>query len=235
MKSASLFKLLIFHWFIAWGKSPGEEVGYVPLTLCAASLISCVSRPKPAKQAKNDDTLFGTNALPPSWTLKLTGGCFAGYPALTSELSNRKPLINRTELRSNRPLALRGHVTNASFKQWVGILLMPKIDRAPEIWEETHLREIFYGSLIFQQTSMIHGIGRHVGGNTLALQHGGQNYHFCLYLVKRLIVTLRCVVNVTRSSTFPLRFKCKICVQKEVIQNFKNHILVRLNQLPTHF
>ena len=30
----------------------------------------------------------------------------------------------------NRPLALRGHVTNASFKQWVGILLMPKIDRA---------------------------------------------------------------------------------------------------------
>ena len=55
----------------------------------------------------------------------------------------------------NRPLALRGHVTNAPFKQWVGILLMPKIDRAhtnnlpPEIWEETHLREIFYGTLIF--------------------------------------------------------------------------------------
>ena len=55
----------------------------------------------------------------------------------------------------NRPLVLRGHVTNASFKQWVGILLMPKINRAhknyltPEIWEETHLREIFYGTLIF--------------------------------------------------------------------------------------
>ena len=30
----------------------------------------------------------------------------------------------------NRPLALRGHVTNVSFKQGVGILLMPKIDRA---------------------------------------------------------------------------------------------------------
>ena len=30
----------------------------------------------------------------------------------------------------NRLLALRGHVTNASFKQGVGILLMPKIDRA---------------------------------------------------------------------------------------------------------
>ena len=56
-----------------------------------------------------------------------------------------------------RPLALRDHVTNASFKQWLGILLMTKIDRAhknyltPEIWEETYLRaEIFYGTLIFQ-------------------------------------------------------------------------------------
>ena len=28
------------------------------------------------------------------------------------------------------PLASRGQVTNASFKQWVGILLMPKIDGA---------------------------------------------------------------------------------------------------------
>ena len=81
----------------------------------------------------------------------------------------------------NRPLALRGHVTNASFKQWVGILLMPKIDRArknyftPEIWEETHFREIFYGTSTFQQSSMI-CIGRHFGGHTLALQHGGRNY-----------------------------------------------------------
>ena len=58
---------------------------------------------------------------------------------------------------------------------------MPKIDRAhknyltPEIREETHLREIFYGTLIFQQSIMI-CIGRHFGGHTLALQHGGQNY-----------------------------------------------------------
>ena len=55
---------------------------------------------------------------------------------------------------------------------------MPKIDRAdknyltPEIWEETHLRETFYGTLIFQQSSMI-CIHRR------ALQHGGQN-HFLL-------------------------------------------------------
>ena len=79
---------------------------------------------------------------------------------------------------SNRPLALSGHVTNASFWQWVGILLMPKIDRAhnnyltPEIWQETHLREIFYCTLIFQQIGM-NCIGGHVGGHTLALQHGG--------------------------------------------------------------
>ena len=61
-----------------------------------------------------------------------------------------------------------------SFKQWVGILLMTKIDRVcknyltPKIWEESHLRETFYGTLIFQQSSMI-CIGHHVGGHTLAL------------------------------------------------------------------
>ena len=55
---------------------------------------------------------------------------------------------------------------------------MPKVDRAhknylpPEILAERHLREIFYGTLIFQQSSMI-CIGRHVGGHALVLQHGG--------------------------------------------------------------
>ena len=78
----------------------------------------------------------------------------------------------------NRPLALRGHVTNASNDQWAVILLLPKLDRThkndltPEIWEETHLREIFYVALIFQRSSMI-CIDRHVGGHALALQHGG--------------------------------------------------------------
>ena len=51
----------------------------------------------------------------------------------------------------------------------------PKNDLTPEILEETHLREIIYGTLIFQQSSMI-CIGRHAGGHTLALQHGTQNY-----------------------------------------------------------
>ena len=63
---------------------------------------------------------------------------------------------------------------------------------------------MFYGTLIFQQSSMI-CIGHHVGGHTLALQHGGQNYFLnslYMYLLNRLIVTgtLRCAVNVTTSS-----------------------------------
>ena len=98
----------------------------------------------------------------------------------------------------NRPLALRGHVTNASFKQRVGILLMPKIDRGhknyltPEIWEETQLREIFYGSLILQQSSMICMMLEGI----LLPSNMATKTSFCLDLVKRLIVTLRCAVNV---------------------------------------
>ena len=93
----------------------------------------------------------------------------------------------------NRPLALRGHMTNASFKRWLGILLMTKIDRAhknyvtPEIWEETHLREIFYGTLIFNKV-------------VLVLAAMAARTTFCSYLVKHLIVTLRCAVNITISS-----------------------------------
>ena len=40
----------------------------------------------------------------------------------------------------------------------------------------------------------------YVGGHTLALKHMAAKTAFCLYLVKRLIVTLRCAVNVTTSS-----------------------------------
>ena len=85
---------------------------------------------------------------------------------------------------------------------------MPKFDRADKNYLSTlsfnrnlrgnAFKEIFYGTLIFQKSSMI-CIGRHVGGHSLALQDGRQNY-FCIYLVKRLIVTLRCAVNVTTSS-----------------------------------
>ena len=118
----------------------------------------------------------------------------------------------------NRSLALRGHVTNASFKQWVGILLMPKSDRAhrnyrtPEIWEETHLRETFYDTLIFQQGSMI-CIGRHVGGQLLPFN---MYTTFHLYPGKRLIVTLRCAANVTTSSFqhFPWSLSAKFVFRR---------------------
>ena len=109
-------------------------------------------------------------------------------------------------------------------------LLMPKISKAhknyltTEIWEEKHLREIFYGTLIFQQSNMI-CIGRHVGGHTLALQHGGQNYFWlkpCWTLDS--YVQMCCKHYHIIFSTFPLKFKCKICVQKEVIRNLQNHI-----------
>ena len=127
-------------------------------------------------------------------------------------------------------------MTNASFKQLVGILLMPKIDRAhwnylsSEIWEETHSREIFYGTLIFQQSigSMI-CIDHHVGGHTLALHHGGQTT-FCLCLVKCLTVTLRCAVNVATWSFqhLPWSLSAKFVVWKRytVHNYFKNDILV---------
>ena len=48
----------------------------------------------------------------------------------------------------------------------------------------------------------------------------------CSYLVQRFTVTLRCAVNIITSSF--QHFKSKICVQREVIHNFKNHILVTL-------
>ena len=92
----------------------------------------------------------------------------------------------------DRPLALRGYVTNASFKQWVGISLMPKIDRARknyltrEIWEETHLREIFFALWFLNKVVWFAWLAAKTT--------------FCLYLVNRLIVTLRCVVNFTTSS-----------------------------------
>ena len=80
--------------------------------------------------------------------------------------------------------------------------------------------------------------GRHVGGHTLALQHGGQSY-FCLYLVERLIVTLRCAVNVTTSSFqhFPRSLSAKCVVKKEVIHNFKSHFghVIMTSYELTHF
>ena len=123
-------------------------------------------------------------------------------------------------------------MTNASFKQWLGILLMTKIDTAhknyltPEIWEETHLRGIFYGTLIFQQSSMI-SIARHVGGHSLALQHDDQNYFWLVFCwMFDSDAQMCCKRYRIIFSTISLKFKSKISVQKEVIRSFKNHILV---------
>ena len=60
-------------------------------------------------------------------------------------------------------------------------------------------------------------IGRHVGGHTIALQHGGQNYFLlrsCLTFDSYAQVC--CKHSHINFSTFSLKFKCKIfCVQKE--------------------
>ena len=131
---------------------------------------------------------------------------------------------------SNRPLALRGHVTNASFKQWVGILLMPKIDRAhknyltPEIWKEMHLREIFYGTLIFQGSSIILFVLATMLEGILLPSNMAPCTTFCLhYLVKHSIVTLRCAVNITTSSFqhFLWSLSAKFVFRKRLFINLK--------------
>ena len=141
----------------------------------------------------------------------------------------------------NRPIALRGHVTNASFKQWVGILLIPKIDTAhknyltPEIWAETHLREIFYGTLIFNKVvwfalaAMLEGI--------LLPSNMAAKTSFCLDLVKRLIVTLRCAVNVP-TSTFqhsPWSLRAKFSSERVNSQFQKSHFGHVTSYELTHF
>ena len=54
---------------------------------------------------------------------------------------------------------------------------------------------------------------------------------FCLYLVKRLILTLRCAVNAT---TISLMFKCNISVQKETVRSFKKMTSWSGDQLRTN-
>ena len=148
-----------------------------------------------------------------SFILLLIWLCFIHHEITTTTKNVFMTIACWRQSGSNRPLALRGHVTNASSKQWVGILLMPKIDRAhenyltPEIWEKTHLREISYGTLIFNKAvsfvlaAMLEGI--------LLPSNMAAKTTFCLDLVKRLIVTLRCAVNVPTSifQHFPWSFR----------------------------
>ena len=72
------------------------------------------------------------------------------------------------------------------------------------------LREIFYGTLIFQQSSLI-CIGHHVGGVEYALQHGSQNYFLVIScLTFDCYAQMCCKHYQVIFSTFPLKFKCKI-------------------------
>ena len=68
-------------------------------------------------------------------------------------------------------------------------------------------------------------IGRHVGGYAFALQHGGQNYFLLIFCSTFHSYTQMCCKGYhIIFSTFSSKFKCKICVQREVIHNFKNHV-----------
>ena len=165
-------------------------------------------------------------------------------PNETSSSKKYHSLTRVFRMSVNRQLALRGHVTNASFKQWVGILLMPKIDRArknyhttawTEIWEETHSREIFMALWFFNKVvwfvlaAMLEGI--------LLPSNMAAKTTFCLYLVKRLIVTLRCAVNVPTSTFqhFPwsLSAKCVFThfghVTSKELTHFKKMVQVLKN------
>ena len=88
--------------------------------------------------------------------------------------------------------------------------------------------------VFFQQSSMI-CIGCHLGGHTLALQHGGQNYFLLLScLTFDSYAQICCNRYHIIFSTFSLKFTHKICFKKEVIHNFKNHSLVMTGYELTH-
>ena len=100
---------------------------------------------------------------------------------------------------NNRPLAVRGHVTNGSFKQWLEMLLMPKIVKAHKNYLTRNLRgnackgNILWHKVVwFLLAAMLEYIL--LPSNTAA------KTIVCLYLVKRLIGTLRGAENVTTSS-----------------------------------
>ena len=110
-------------------------------------------------------------------------------------------VVNYAFIVNSRPLAVRGHVTNGSFKQWLEMLLMPKIVKAhknylkPEIWEGMHVLKgniLWHKVVWFLLAAMLEYIL--LPSNTAA------KTIFCLYRVKRLIGTLRCAENVTTSS-----------------------------------
>ena len=121
-------------------------------------------------------------------------------------------------------------MTNTSFKEWVGIVLMPKIDRAhkshltPEIWEETHLREVFFNKVAWYDL-LLYCLPCWRAYSCPPTRRSKLLFAYIL-LTFDSYAQMCCKHYHMIFSTFSLKFKCKICVQKEVIHNFKNHILV---------
>ena len=75
------------------------------------------------------ETLITKTAKTIDWLINQRSNCFLLTIVYEWHTKDKRP--ERSNVNSMNPaLVLRGHVTNASFKHWVGILLMPKIDRA---------------------------------------------------------------------------------------------------------
>ena len=108
-------------------------------------------------------------------------------------------LVDYAFIVNNRPLAARGHVTNGSFKQWLEMLLMPKIVKAHKNYLTRNLRGntckgniLWHKVVSFVLAAMLEYI--------LLPSNMAAKTTFCLYLDKRWMVTLRCAENVTTSS-----------------------------------
>ena len=103
----------------------------------------------------------------------------------------------------------------------IKIILHPKFE-GKRIYGRYFMALWFFNKVVwFVLAAMLEGI--------LLPSNMAAKTSFCLDLVKRLIVALRCAVNVP-TSTFqhsPWSLRAKFVLrEKEVIHNFKNHILV---------
>lgn len=96
-------------------------------------------------------------------------------------------------------------MTNASFNQTVGILLMPKLTEHKKYTSTLNLRRnAFRETMCGTEVFAGHGGMYKTVGFVLATMMDGTimkvKTTFCLHVVKHLIVSLRCAVNVTTSS-----------------------------------
>ena len=96
--------------------------------------------------------LFFVEFLMPLKTVRKTF-TFFGMTVLTKLLAEKGLfflcLFNCLSWYTGRPLALRGHLTNASFKQCVGILLMPKMTEHKNILHPKLRGNAFKGDILW--------------------------------------------------------------------------------------